>query len=88
MDDELNSSELGTHTYWQQAYIKEISNFEENGDPGDVWFGEDSAYRVVNWLRRNVEDKNTAVIDLGIFFQYTRPLSNTFLEQKPGYLIL
>ncbi|KAI8431472.1 hypothetical protein MSG28_015989 [Choristoneura fumiferana] len=70
-DTELNSSELGTHTYWQQAYIKEISNFEENGDPGDVWFGEDSAYRVVDWLRRNVEDKNTAVIDLGCGNGYT-----------------
>ncbi|XP_063545378.1 EEF1A lysine methyltransferase 2 [Cydia strobilella] len=64
-DSELNSSELGTQSYWQQAYTKDISNFEEHGDPGDVWFGEDSAYRVVDWICTNVEDKSTAIIDLG-----------------------
>ncbi|XP_046976260.1 protein-lysine N-methyltransferase efm4 isoform X2 [Vanessa cardui] len=70
-DAELDSSELGTHSYWQQAYIKEINNFEENGDPGDVWFGEDSAMRIVNWICKCGIDKDTAIIDLGCGNGYT-----------------
>nr|XP_026498216.1 EEF1A lysine methyltransferase 2 [Vanessa tameamea] len=70
-DAELDSSELGTHTYWQQAYIKEINNFDENGDPGDVWFGEDSAIRIVNWICKCGIDKDTAIIDLGCGNGYT-----------------
>ncbi|KPJ20222.1 Methyltransferase-like protein 10 [Papilio machaon] len=65
MDDaELEPSELGTHTYWQKAYTKEIINFEDHGDPGDVWFGEDSAYRVIKWICQCGIPQDTSVIDL------------------------
>lgn len=65
-DTELDPSELGTHNYWQQAYTKEISNFEDHGDPGDVWFGEDSADRVISWiLCESGVDKDSAIIDFG-----------------------
>ncbi|RVE47165.1 hypothetical protein evm_008133 [Chilo suppressalis] len=70
-DTELNSSELGTHAYWQQAYSKEIANFEDHGDTGDVWFGEDSACRVINWICDCGIDKNTSVLDLGCGNGYT-----------------
>lgn len=64
-DTELEPSELGTQTYWQKAYTKEIINFEDHGDPGDVWFGEDSAYRVIKWICQCGIPQNTSVIDLG-----------------------
>lgn len=63
--EELEPSELGTQRYWEEAYKKEIANFEENGDLGDVWFGEDSAARVVNWICKCGLPKDTAIIDLG-----------------------
>lgn len=64
-DTELDSSELGTQSYWKDAYVKEIANFEQHGDTGDVWFGEDSAERVINWICECGVDKNTAFVDLG-----------------------
>ncbi|CAH2220006.1 jg27045 [Pararge aegeria aegeria] len=70
-DSELDPSELGTHKYWMEAYAKEISNFEHNGDPGDVWFGEESAIRVIDWICGCGIDKNTAIIDLGCGNGYT-----------------
>ncbi|XP_050360332.1 EEF1A lysine methyltransferase 2 [Nymphalis io] len=70
-DSELDSSELGTQKYWREAYIKEINNFEEHGDPGDVWFGEDSAIRIINWICKCGIDKDTAIIDLGCGNGYT-----------------
>ncbi|CAG4952801.1 unnamed protein product [Parnassius apollo] len=72
MDDtELEPSELGTRPYWQKAYTEEIINFEERGDPGDIWFGEDSVYRVIKWISQRGVPKDTAVIDLGCGNGYT-----------------
>ncbi|KAL0808869.1 hypothetical protein ABMA28_012539 [Loxostege sticticalis] len=70
-DTELDSSELGTHSYWQKAYTKEIANFEDHGDPGDVWFGEDSADRVITWICNCGIDRNTPIVDLGCGNGYT-----------------
>ncbi|KAJ8706632.1 hypothetical protein PYW07_012710 [Mythimna separata] len=70
-DSELDPSELGTQDYWQKAYTKEIENFEEHGDPGDVWFGEDSANRVIEWLCNCGADRDTAVVDIGCGNGYT-----------------
>ncbi|XP_013163396.1 PREDICTED: protein-lysine N-methyltransferase mettl10 [Papilio xuthus] len=72
MDDtELEPSELGTQDYWQKAYTKEIINFEDHGDPGDVWFGEDSAYRVIKWICQCGIPLDSSVIDLGSGNGYT-----------------
>ncbi|XP_068627288.1 EEF1A lysine methyltransferase 2 [Battus philenor] len=70
-DTELEPSELGTQSYWQKAYTKEIVNFDDHGDPGDVWFGEDSAYRVIKWICQCGIPRDTAVIDLGCGNGYT-----------------
>jgi hypothetical protein len=32
---------------WNEAYLVEKKNFNEYGDVGEVWFGEDSALRIV-----------------------------------------
>eukprot|EP00105_Crassostrea_gigas_P016275 XP_011433606.1 PREDICTED: protein-lysine N-methyltransferase mettl10 [Crassostrea gigas] len=60
------SSELGTKEYWDQAYDREIKSFNDVGDVGEIWFGEDSQERVLDWLEDYggvvTEDP---VIDLG-----------------------
>lgn len=32
---------------WDSAYEVEIQNFENHGAVGEIWFGEDSAMRIV-----------------------------------------
>ncbi|XP_031767745.2 EEF1A lysine methyltransferase 2 [Galleria mellonella] len=64
-DTELDSSELGTYDYWKKTYAIEVNNYEENGDPGDVWFGEDSAQRVIDWICSCGVSLDTPLIDLG-----------------------
>ncbi|XP_072946921.1 EEF1A lysine methyltransferase 2 [Epargyreus clarus] len=68
---ELESSELGTQGYWQEVYTKEIDNYEDHGDPGDVWFGEDSAMRVIHWICNCGVEKDTPIVDLGCGNGYT-----------------
>lgn len=38
---------------WDKCYDREIENFDDHGDEGEVWFGEDAMYRVMRWLERN-----------------------------------
>ncbi|CAF1127719.1 unnamed protein product [Brachionus calyciflorus] len=66
MAEELSSSKLGTLEYWEQTYDKEIENFNEFGDEGEVWFGIQTAKRVVNWLKnKQVDKENSSIIDIG-----------------------
>ena len=34
---DLQSSELGTHAYWQQAYARELDVLRDLGDEGEIW---------------------------------------------------
>ncbi|KAG0163640.1 Methyltransferase-like protein 10 [Apophysomyces sp. BC1015] len=61
----FEASKLGTQSYWDSVYDRENDNFKEIGDIGEIWFGEDSVERMVEWVAENVEDKETKVIDLG-----------------------
>jgi hypothetical protein len=36
--------------YWEECYKTELTNFEDHGDVGEVWFGEDAGLRMVKWL--------------------------------------
>jgi len=47
-------SELGTRAHWDHVYEREVANFEETGDEGEVWFGEDSVEKMVDWALENV----------------------------------
>ena len=38
-DADLDSSELGTHEYWQSQYAKELHNLKEHDDEGEIWYG-------------------------------------------------
>lgn len=64
--EELNGSELGTKDYWEQAYEREIKNYKNHGDVGEIWFDEDSQIRVINWIMKQDElADDIAIIDLG-----------------------
>lgn len=66
MSEELNPSDLGTLDYWQNHYTDEIANFKNHGDTGEVWFGEDIQERVVKWISKCSQIKETSSIaDVG-----------------------
>lgn len=39
---------------WDDVYEREVANFEETGDEGEIWFGEDSVEKMVDWTLENV----------------------------------
>ena len=71
MDDEgeFAASKLGTKDYWDSCYQTENENFDDNGDVGEVWFGEEAAARVITWLEDRETDGDVSwddpVIDVG-----------------------
>lgn len=69
---QLPASSLGTKSYWDQAYTDEISNFDENGDTGEVWFGEAVAKKVVAWISSKCgSERSNKILDLGCGNGYT-----------------
>jgi len=65
MDNE-HGSELGTQEYWETSYNREIRNYKNHGDVGEIWFDEDSQTRVIDWLLKQEEiGKQSKVLDLG-----------------------
>lgn len=65
--EELKSSELGTKEYWDQSYATENANYKSHGDIGEIWFEEDSQFRVIKWMLRNNIKSDDSIIDLGKF---------------------
>ncbi|KAL2918637.1 Protein-lysine N-methyltransferase efm4 [Polyrhizophydium stewartii] len=65
MDTELNPSKLGTKAHWDHVYEVEVDNFDDHGDKGEVWFGEDSVEKIVDWVVDTWDDKTSPVVDLG-----------------------
>ena len=67
---------------WDDAYSVELENFENHKDEGEIWFGEDSLFRVIRWFERNVElvPTSAAILDLGC----GNGLSSIYLA-KEGY---
>ena len=44
----------------------ELKNFEENGDDGEVWFGEDVQKKTVNYIMQNYpKSTNPRILDVG-----------------------
>jgi 2-polyprenyl-3-methyl-5-hydroxy-6-metoxy-1,4-benzoquinol methylase len=65
--EELAPSELGTKEYWSAAYRREGEVFAETEDPGEVWFGEEAAARMVTWVADRPEEvrQGATVLDVG-----------------------
>lgn len=62
---EINASQLGTKGYWEKTYDRDLKNFHEIGDRGDIWFGEDSMKRVLSAVKNLCPDLHEPVIDVG-----------------------
>ncbi|KAI9512078.1 S-adenosyl-L-methionine-dependent methyltransferase [Russula earlei] len=67
MDAEhFEPSRLGTKAHWDSVYRREVANFEETGDEGEVWFGEDSVEKMVDWALENVPaSSDPRVLEIG-----------------------
>ncbi|KAJ3082865.1 Methyltransferase-like protein 10 [Rhizoclosmatium hyalinum] len=61
----FSTSKLGTKKHWDECYEREITNFEEIGDIGEIWFGEDSVVKMMDWCEEHQPDLDVKTIDLG-----------------------
>ncbi|KAF8969749.1 hypothetical protein BGZ46_010644, partial [Entomortierella lignicola] len=52
---------------WDKVYNREVDNYKDHGDIGEIWFGEDSAMKMVDWVEEHYEDtkESCSVLDLG-----------------------
>lgn len=52
---------------WDETYATELQNFNDHGDEGEIWFGEDSLFRVLRWFDKNEDKvpKTAKILDLG-----------------------
>ncbi|CDO73716.1 hypothetical protein BN946_scf185015.g44 [Trametes cinnabarina] len=63
---DLPPSKLGTKEHWDDVYSHELANFAEIGDEGEVWFGEDSVEKMVDWALDNVStDPAPYILEVG-----------------------
>ncbi|KAI1307036.1 hypothetical protein EDD11_004581 [Mortierella claussenii] len=64
---DFGPSKLGTKDYWDKVYDREVDNYKDHGDIGEIWFGEDSAMKMVDWVEENYEDckETCSILDLG-----------------------
>eukprot|EP00770_Monocercomonoides_exilis_P014882 MONOS_14828.1-p1 / transcript=MONOS_14828.1 / gene=MONOS_14828 / organism=Monocercomonoides_exilis_PA203 / gene_product=Methyltransferase-like protein 10 / transcript_product=Methyltransferase-like protein 10 / location=Mono_scaffold01082:371-1384(-) / protein_length=232 / sequence_SO=supercontig / SO=protein_coding / is_pseudo=false len=70
-EDEF-SSNLGKIEHWNEIYEQEIINYKDHGDVGEIWFGEDTQWKIIQFI----ED----VLDL--------EKSKTIYDAEEGYLNL
>ncbi|PRP80055.1 hypothetical protein PROFUN_10738 [Planoprotostelium fungivorum] len=64
-EGEFQPSKLGTREHWDDAYENELKNYDDNGDIGEIWFGEDCLRRVVTFVTKLPLDLNSPILDLG-----------------------
>ncbi|KAJ2456196.1 Protein-lysine N-methyltransferase efm4 [Coemansia sp. RSA 2336] len=61
----FKASRLGRKEHWDDVYDREISNFNESGDIGEIWFGEDAAMKMVMWVCNNIDSPDARILDVG-----------------------
>ncbi|TPX73400.1 hypothetical protein CcCBS67573_g05339 [Chytriomyces confervae] len=62
---DFEASKLGTKSHWDEVYEREITNFEDHGDIGEIWFGEVPVVKMMDWVESNCTDVDVKTIDLG-----------------------
>ncbi|KAF9976094.1 hypothetical protein BGZ73_009131 [Actinomortierella ambigua] len=64
---DFGPSVLGTQGYWNKIYDREVVNYDDHGDIGEIWFGEEAAMKMVDWVEEHYEDEKEtcSVLDLG-----------------------
>ncbi|THU99054.1 hypothetical protein K435DRAFT_659702 [Dendrothele bispora CBS 962.96] len=59
-------SRLGTKEHWNKVYEEELANFREIGDEGEIWFGEESVDKMVEWTEENTPPSDElSVLEIG-----------------------
>ncbi|BEI93723.1 uncharacterized protein CcaverHIS019_0601820 [Cutaneotrichosporon cavernicola] len=58
-DDELPPSKLGTKEHWDMVYERENRVFDDVGDEGEVWFGDDAVTKMRAWAHENLPSSPT-----------------------------
>ncbi|XP_038600211.1 EEF1A lysine methyltransferase 2 isoform X5 [Tachyglossus aculeatus] len=58
-------SALGTRQHWDTTYERELQAFQEYGDTGEIWFGEESMTRLIRWLEKQRVPLDASVLDIG-----------------------
>ncbi|XP_060097431.1 EEF1A lysine methyltransferase 2 [Heteronotia binoei] len=64
-EDGFEASALGTKEHWDAAYERELQNFEDSGDAGEIWFGEESMSRLIGWLEKQRIPLDSCILDIG-----------------------
>nr|XP_021492201.1 EEF1A lysine methyltransferase 2 isoform X2 [Meriones unguiculatus] len=58
-------SALGTREHWDAVYERELRTFQEYGDTGEIWFGEESMNRLIRWMQKHKIPLDASVLDIG-----------------------
>ncbi|XP_040110717.1 EEF1A lysine methyltransferase 2 isoform X2 [Oryx dammah] len=58
-------SALGTREHWDAVYKRELQTFQEYGDAGEIWFGEESMTRLIRWMQKHKIPLDAPVLDIG-----------------------
>ncbi|XP_062491225.1 EEF1A lysine methyltransferase 2 [Pezoporus occidentalis] len=64
-EESFSPSVLGTREHWDAAYDRELQTFQDIGDAGEVWFGEESMTRIIRWLEKQKVPLDSPVLDIG-----------------------
>nr|XP_013223557.2 EEF1A lysine methyltransferase 2 [Columba livia] len=50
---------------WDAAYERELQTFQDIGDVGEIWFGEESMVRIIRWLEKQKVPLDSSLLDIG-----------------------
>ncbi|XP_063124004.1 EEF1A lysine methyltransferase 2 isoform X7 [Rattus norvegicus] len=50
---------------WDAVYERELKTFQDYGATGEIWFGEESMYRVIRWMQKHKIPLDASVLDIG-----------------------
>ncbi|GAB1292806.1 EEF1A lysine methyltransferase 2 [Apodemus speciosus] len=50
---------------WDAVYERELRTFQEYGDTGEIWFGEESMNRLIRWMQKHKIPLDASVLDIG-----------------------
>ncbi|XP_066598409.1 EEF1A lysine methyltransferase 2 [Prorops nasuta] len=66
-DNEISSSALGTLEFWDNVYSRDLDNFKDHGDVGEIWFGNKNSQKIIQWIsaRLDVDKDKDEIIDIG-----------------------
>ncbi|PBK75709.1 S-adenosyl-L-methionine-dependent methyltransferase [Armillaria solidipes] len=66
MSADLQPSKLGNKEHWDDVYKTELEIFDETGDEGEIWFGEESVEKMVDWTVENMPSSlGPSILEIG-----------------------